>query len=400
MGLFYSSSDVELVPKSADITSEPVIPNSNIQNQWDVSDVSRIVEAGDGLKNSIYGYDRDETDIFSMNDLAEEHLITITSVTIHVLCRCGISSMGHARLNVNFEFSTSSWSSSKTVQAPFGEAWKSFTWSSLNIEYKSGRDSFQIKLDADIYATGYGGWISVDAVYAEISYEYKSEKIGVFFWAGDAGTTAGNIAYEDEIDAHINSYKNILVEEGYTEFFPFDDIDKDDLSECFSNVSEYEIASDIVFFYIWGHGNTDDEDSFVKLNKYTDTRRCDLYSNNFIYRLSLFESTRIGYLVESCKSGYFVEDLSGEPYLAISSSDCLHDSRLDIYHEGRFSNHFWNGIENGMDAFDACVDANMWNQFYANPIWLIICAPLWWPLQYPLYYNNLYNQTGYMFFAN
>ncbi|MFX1391573.1 MAG: hypothetical protein ACFE9Z_16025 [Promethearchaeota archaeon] len=381
--------------------SDTLRPNQEVQIQWEYSDVTYIDEEiekpnpGDGNSNSHSGYSEYKTDIFGMDTIGLDR--RVASINVHLLCVCDVYLTGFARIKIYYRIGNEgAWSSEKVVSSPFSKDWVSFRWDGLSLS-KSDIDNLQIRLTAEISTTGLEGGVSVDTMYVEI--EHIPEKIGVFFWASDAGTSAGNIAYEEEIANHVYSYRDVLIQEGYTKFFMIPDVDDDDLNDEFNNVKAFEYKSDSIFFYFWGHGNVDGSHSFVKLNCYIDYRRCDLYSYSLIYILNSFESSRIGYLVESCKSGYFVEDLDDNPFLAISSSDHLLNSYSDILHEGRFSNHFWDAVGNDYDAYMAYVNANYWNQYYSNPIWIIIFAPLWWPYQNPQYDNNLYDHTGYMFFA-
>ena len=376
-------------------------PNQNVQNQWDQSSEAYIDEnieepdAGDSQVNAHSGNSEYETDIFGMDTISLER--KVAAITVYLLCSCEITGGGWAEIDVYYRIgSGGAWSTLQKVEDPVSYEWIALRWEGLNLD-KDDIDDLQIRLSADIEASQFGGWVSVDTMYVEI--EHIPEKIGVCFWASDAGTTAGNYAYHEEIAAHVNSYRSVLQAEGYTKIWMIKDVSDSQLDDKFDEVREFEFDSDLIFFYFWGHGNVDGSHSFAKLNCYTDSRRCDIYSDDLITELSTFDTIRIGYLVESCKSGYFVEDLDDNPYLAISTSDCSHVSRYDAFHEGRFSNHFWDAISGGSNAYQAYSDAKSWNEFYASLFVIIFMIYMYWPLQYPLYDNNLYDQTGYMFFT-
>ena len=184
-------------------------PNQNIQNQWDVSHFDNInddvekPDAGDGSRNSQYAFpSAQKTDIFGMTTI--EDVEEVTSITVHLLCTCWISRGGYAKIECSYKFGGGSWSSVKTVGSQFGPAWKSFTWSGLSAS-KSQLDNLQIKLAAKIYATGFGGYVSVDVMYAEITYEHKHEE--VLDWGVDY-INAEKVwsPYEDVKDLFLDHY--------------------------------------------------------------------------------------------------------------------------------------------------------------------------------------------------
>ena len=100
--------------------------------------------------------------------------LKITSITIHLSCKCDITSGGHANIIVSYKVGGGDWSSEKTISSQFGPNWKSLTWDGLS---ETGLDELQIRLKADIYATGAGGFVSVDVMYAEISFHSHSINI-------------------------------------------------------------------------------------------------------------------------------------------------------------------------------------------------------------------------------
>ena len=151
-------------------------PNENLQNQWAVSDVNKINDsiekptAGDNTYNSHTGYYESKIDIFGMTTIEEnEGNIEVLSITIHLYCKCQITTFGYAKIECSFSFGNEVWSSKKSVQSPYEWGWESFTWSGLRAS-KFALDNLQVKLRALIDATGFGGWVAVDAMYAEIEY--------------------------------------------------------------------------------------------------------------------------------------------------------------------------------------------------------------------------------------
>ncbi len=164
------------------------------------------------------------------------------------------------------------------------------------------------------------------------------EKIAVFFWASDAGT-----------QQVINEYKGVLQNEGYTKFFEFKDTTN--FRNDFDEVAAYEDANDIVFFYLFGHGNNDGHHSYTAFAPHSSIVR----SNEFRTMLDTLDSNKVGLVISSCHSGDWADDMRGGHYLAISSSDETHNSWAVtiIPGEERFANYFWNYVSRGDNAVTA-----------------------------------------------
>jgi hypothetical protein len=164
------------------------------------------------------------------------------------------------------------------------------------------------------------------------------EKIAVFFWASDAGT-----------QAVINEYKGYLQDEGFTKFFEFKDTSN--FYSDFSQVAAYEDADDIIFFYLFGHGNNNGAHSYTAFAPSSSI----VYSNTFRSYCDQLDSTKVGMLISSCDSGDWADDMAGGGYLAMSSSDETHYSWAvsTLPGEEVFANYFWNYVHNGYSAVDA-----------------------------------------------
>ena len=193
--------------------------------------------------------------------------------------------------------------------------------------------------------------------------------------------------------------------EGYTKIYKIKDLENLDTSQHYASIGtffealdDYEWSQDIIFFYIWGHGPAITTDNpFVKIKRTGSSERyfySDVKSgyNDLTTCLGTLESHKIGFLIESCKSGGFVTTMEDKSYCAISSSDTSHNSYA-WGGEGRFSHYFW-------EALKGPIPHNAYNAWHYGKT--MNSLDLWWlfvhGLQYPLYDNNLYDQTGYMFF--
>lgn len=174
----------------------------------------------------------------------------------------------------------------------------------------------------------------------------QGERIGVFFWASDCRT-----------QANIDEYKGVLQNEGYTKFFDFKD--STDFAADLANVSAYEDADDIIFFYITGHGLTPPlpnvPPEWISATRLTpDYYGTFYYADDFRTYCDGLDSTRIGLLVESCYSGSWASDMEGGGYLAISSSDIDEESMGGyLPGEGYFSNAFFYYVSIGYTAVQA-----------------------------------------------
>jgi hypothetical protein len=166
-----------------------------------------------------------------------------------------------------------------------------------------------------------------------------SEKIGVFFWASDAAT-----------QAVIDQYIGILQTRGYTSFFDFKNTENFEVD--FNKVEAYEDVDDIVFFYLFAHGNSDETDSYAafcpKTKPYT-------YSSQFRTMMDRLETPYKGFLIESCHSGGWFEDFQSVPYLAMTTADnvSIAYSYSGLPGEGKFSHYFWESISSGYNAIEA-----------------------------------------------
>ncbi len=323
-------------------------PNGNIRNEWGVSNYTRIddevetPDPGDGISNSHAGNYESKIDIFDMTTIDDPNLYRVVVITIYLYCECRITRFGLARIQCSFRFgSNGEWSTSKSVTSPFLLAWKSFTWNGLSVN-KPQLDNLQIKLRAYIDATGWGGWVRVDAMYVEASYYTRpGEKIGVFMWCSEVGT-----------QEKVEDYQDILFfENGYKKFFLYED---PNIDIVFSEIDAYEIGLDTIFFYFYGHGEYDN----ISDNSYWYySPGLNITSERLRDLMDTLEAERKGFLIDACYSGGFVDDFQDEPYLAMSSSS----KYLPAYFyteppngpQGAFSMVFWNRVNNGYDAVSA-----------------------------------------------
>ncbi|TFG19399.1 MAG: hypothetical protein EU530_06370 [Promethearchaeota archaeon] len=164
------------------------------------------------------------------------------------------------------------------------------------------------------------------------------EKIFVAFWASDAGT-----------QANIDEYWAVLQLEGYTKKFDFKDTVN--FAADFATVDAYEDPEDTVFFYLFGHGNNNGEDSLTAFAPGTSV----VYSSEMRVFFDTLDAERIGCLVESCHSGGFPVDFQAEPYLMMSTSDEDHNSYAlsTLPGEGLFSDAFFDHVLDGYCAVDS-----------------------------------------------
>lgn len=167
----------------------------------------------------------------------------------------------------------------------------------------------------------------------------SGEKIAVFFWATDAGTSTV-----------INKYENILRGEGYTKFFKFRD--STNVQGACQSIDSYEDSNDIIFVYIIGHGQNNGYHSYTAFRAYSQSV---VYSNQFRSWMDQWEATRKSLLVESCHSGDWADDFAGSPYLAMSTSDEDHNSFAmgSLPGEGKFSYYFFRHVDDGYNAVDS-----------------------------------------------
>ncbi len=171
----------------------------------------------------------------------------------------------------------------------------------------------------------------------------NGEKIGVFFWASDAGR-------EIDIDDYIDQLET---DEGYTKFYKFEN-SSDVASDC-ATVDAYEIDADTIFVYIYGHGYNSGGHSYTSFME----NGSSIASNTFRGYMDLWEANRKCILVESCYSGDWADDFAAAPYLAISTSDETHPSvtynSQPTPYEGKFSHYFFIRIgfdDTASEAYD------------------------------------------------
>lgn len=166
----------------------------------------------------------------------------------------------------------------------------------------------------------------------------EGEKIFVAFWASDAG-----------VQANTDEYWAVLQNEGYTKRFDFRDTA--DFEADFNTVDAYEDEGDTVFFYLFGHGNNNGEDSLTCFAPGTSL----VWSSELRVMFDRLEAGRVGYFIESCHSGGFPIDFQAEPYLAMSTSDEDHNSYAlaTLPGEGKMSHYFFDYVVDGYCAVDA-----------------------------------------------
>lgn len=166
-------------------------------------------------------------------------------------------------------------------------------------------------------------------------------KIGVFFWATDAG-----------VETYVDEYKAILEYEGYEKFFKFED--SSDVEADFQTVEDFEYEDDTIFTYVIGHGENIDSHSYTYFKADEGSK---VFSNTCRGYMDDWDAERKCLLVDSCKSGDWADDFAASPYLAISSADETHYAYC-VYpysppHEGDFSHYFFDYIESGHTAVEA-----------------------------------------------
>jgi len=191
------------------------------------------------------------------------------------------------------------------------------------------------------------------------------EKIGVFFWASDAG-----------VQSAIDDYIDILETENYDTFYEFKD-SSNVATDC-QTVDTYEIDQDTIFVYIIGHGSNTGSHSYTYFKEDSGSQ---VYSNTFRGYMDDWEANRKCILVESCKSGDWADDFAASPYLAMSTSDETHNSYTyggyPVPYEGDFSYNFFYAISEGdtaVEAFDYACDEithtqNPKKQDYSSYVW-------------------------------
>ncbi len=192
-----------------------------------------------------------------------------------------------------------------------------------------------------------------------------TEKIAVFFYAYDA-------CNDDTID----TYEEILDDEGYTKYFRF--ANSDDVSDDCDTVDDYERPADTLFCYIIGHGEYDnsEEKSYTYFKSNENTQ---VYSDTFESYMDNWDSARKGLLVDSCYSGTWATDFTTSPYLAMSSADTANEADFRSGYsnqEGEFSYYFFEAVDAGDTAVEAweaaedeCSDQNPEKSDYSSYTW-------------------------------
>ncbi|MHA1192319.1 MAG: hypothetical protein ACTSP9_08490 [Promethearchaeota archaeon] len=204
-----------------------------------------------------------------------------------------------------------------------------------------------------------------DAFYIDYFSDIRSfsvniaEKIGVLIYARDAGSAYQDVFWSEMVESNVLDYVNFLSNEGYSKIYVYRDVGQDNgvefdtILDAFSNKRvDYQ---DIIFFYLWGHGNYYSSNSHVCLAAEVTGQGWRLSSAHFRGELNTLYSVsgtnKIGLLVQSCKSGGFEEDFRAYPFLAITSSAKDRNSYSHgITHEGIFSAPFWDSVWYGHNA--------------------------------------------------
>ncbi|MFX1344150.1 MAG: hypothetical protein ACFFBC_00095 [Promethearchaeota archaeon] len=216
-------------PKVATTSTGVIRPDGNIQNQWGTSDYSRIDDEvnkpnpGDGVSNAHSGNNEIVVDIFSMGEFEDYDCYDVFSIKIHLRCMAIVLHGGYARIQVTYRFGDEGmWKSPlRTVTSPFGWDWITFTWGASGAD-ELDIDELQVKLIADISASGEGGGVSVDVMYAEFEYEPTiriiSPEDGASFSEPMEGYYPASFGFENDIVGQnpsgwgINEYINVEAE--------------------------------------------------------------------------------------------------------------------------------------------------------------------------------------------
>jgi len=226
----------------------------------------------------------------------------------------------------------------------------------------SGDYSFSVTLNGNspyylsVAKTGFES--DTKTVYSGGTYDFTlldPIRIGVFFWATDAG-----------LETYIDDYIEILDDEGYEKFFKFED-SSNVASDC-QTVENFEYEDDTIFTYIIGHGGNNGSHSYTY---FKEDENSQVYSNTFRGYMDDWEADRKCLLVDSCYSGDWADDFAANPYLAMSSADEDHLAWTYQLHntpwEGDFSHHFFyavNSLEyNAVDAFDYADSHTYYDQY-------------------------------------
>ncbi|MFX1374953.1 MAG: Ig-like domain-containing protein [Promethearchaeota archaeon] len=145
----------------------------------------------------------------------------------------------------------------------------------------------------------------------KITVDNIAEKMAIFFWTSEYG------------DGMINSFITDLTRRGYTKFFQFKDFKNffkkiNNPMPAFDYVDDYEGENDIIFLYLWGHGN-----GSHTLLYYDPEELFDMLTPSHLVRdgMDTLEANRKCILVESCFAGHYIDDFNVAPYLVMTSTD-------------------------------------------------------------------------------
>ena len=185
------------------------------------------------------------------------------------------------------------------------------------------------------------------------------DKVGVFFFSSDCGSKSGDTTNSEHAEGNIHIYKEVLMGENYNKFYIYRDLLSSSKDEVMDRMVKFRIDyQDIVFFYIWGHGEynavkkNDDIETYSKVwhSEYGGT----IDSKEFKSVCDLIDSTKIGLLVEACYSGGFYYDFYfQETCFVITSTETYREGTQGGFMgiaEGVFSHYFWNYVTSGYDA--------------------------------------------------
>lgn len=260
-------------PRSSSNTySVNLRPNDNVQNQWSVSNYTRIDDnvekpaAGDGKKNTHDGNYESVVDIFDMQDPNYTN-DKVISINIHLRCQCLVSFGGYAKIKVRYRFgSGGSWSLPQTVSSPFGMAWKSFSWSVSDVD-QSDLQELQVSLAGVISANKFGGFVAVDVMYASIEYQVNVKKFAVIVGISDYKTYS-DLGFCDEDATDWFKFLN-GTNMSFDQIWVYGDNHPDDYPQHDGIATEYNIKlaltnmvdisdnNDIIAFISNGHGDGD-----------------------------------------------------------------------------------------------------------------------------------------------
>ncbi|MFX1365254.1 MAG: Ig-like domain-containing protein [Promethearchaeota archaeon] len=173
----------------------------------------------------------------------------------------------------------------------------------------------------------------------EITVDNIAEKIAIFFWTSEYG------------DGMINSFITDITRRGYTKFFLFKDFKHikqiNNLKPAFEYVDAYEGENDIIFLYIWGHGEEINIPYYSHTLLYYDPEAIvKYYTPSWHVRdcMDILEANRKCVLVESCGAGHYIDDFNVAPYLVMTSTDYetlalgLYDGAVPLFSREFFYN--------------------------------------------------------------